>query len=89
MVEPMGTKTLRCEIKDASQAVSPPLSALLLTTPACSIITIFGIVSGSSGASLGIGVMFIIGLASLCADAISMCVSFQSFSPSFIDTTDI
>lgn len=40
----------------------------------CSIITIFGIVSGSSGASLGIGVMFIIGLASLCADAISMCV---------------
>lgn len=39
------------------------------------IITIFGIVSGSSGASLGIGVMFIIGLASLCADAISMAVS--------------
>lgn len=37
-----------------------------------SIITIFGIVSGSSGASLSVGVMFIIGLASLCADAISM-----------------
>lgn len=47
----------------------------------CSIITIFGIVSGSSGASLGVGVMFIIGMASLCADAISMYESFSSFLP--------
>ena len=46
-----------------------------------SIITIFGIVSGSSGASLGIGVMFIIGLASLCADAISMYAPFCVFRP--------